>query len=518
MVTCHHIHNTTKIFCLPFNRWVEDIFVKIFNDFHWSTDMRDYLEQICEILNLTYTAVERHVPHRWLSCYDISVTTISLYDAYTVFYYSFMSSEDRKIYFDFILIIYKKYKVSLKGKVMIKEIQQKLQKKKLTVAGKDRKKALVSKIIVQNKKTLYILNFYISSLAILKEYVCLFQSNTPLVHKLHVKQLEIFKEFLAGFIEIDVSSMSADQVKDTKFLNLQDKSIFLPKKNMLIGSKNAKLITAEYQKDTILCDCLVLSKKAYIKTAEYLQLKLPLDNKVIKCMSGLDPAERVKSSNTSLLRNLPILVRNVLTSTEEELYEKELRKYQVSSLVPPYKDKDGKEINLDIWWAAVEGLNLFPCLTKMSMALMSCFHGPAVESSFNVMGDIIGIKSARMKISTYSSVQTVKYKLRSKKTLKKMSAIEMYGRKDAKYDPVDLQLSNNISTAYKCYRAEVDEINMEKERKRKSLEIKKVKMLSKKKSKEILAKAEKEAKLKFKKERLAKLNALVEKRKKHKSF
>ena len=206
----------------------------------------------------------------------------------------------------------------------------------------------------------------------------------------------------------------------------------------------------------------------------------------------------------------------MLSDIELEGYENEIRKFQISNLLPSPMDKDGKLIKLDIWWAAVNKLELFPSLTKMAMALMSCFHGPAVESSFNVMGDVMGVKSARMHVSTYSAVQTVKYKLRSKNILvKKMSAIEIYGRKDAKYDPVNKQLSKNISTASHKYRKELDELRIANEKKKENLEIKKVKLLSKKKSKEILAKAEKEAKLKFKKERLAKLKALAEKRRKN---
>ena len=49
----------------------------------------------------------------------------------------------------------------------------------------------------------------------------------------------------------------------------------------------------------------------------------------------------------------------------------------------------------------------------MSLALL-IFHGPGVESSFSVMGDVMDKKSGRMNVSTYSAIQMVKYSLNTK--------------------------------------------------------------------------------------------------------
>ena len=37
---------------------------------------------------------------------------------------------------------------------------------------------------------------------------------------------------------------------------------------------------------------------------------------------------------------------------------------------------------------------IYPALCKMTIGALSIFHGPRVESTFNVMGDIIGVRSA----------------------------------------------------------------------------------------------------------------------------
>ena len=38
----------------------------------------------------------------------------------------------------------------------------------------------------------------------------------------------------------------------------------------------------------------------------------------------------------------------------------------------------------------------------MVCALLSRFHGPVLKSSFNVMGDIIDVKSANTTVQTYA--------------------------------------------------------------------------------------------------------------------
>lgn len=58
--------------------------------------------------------------------------------------------------------------------------------------------------------------------------------------------------------------------------------------------------------------------------------------------------------------------------------------------------------------------------------ILSCFHGPQVESSFNIMNDVIDSKSGRINIDTYSSIQTVKYGIKSAEK----NAIEYFKKKD----------------------------------------------------------------------------------------
>ncbi|CAL8371647.1 unnamed protein product [Gadus morhua 'NCC'] len=95
------------------------------------------------------------------------------------------------------------------------------------------------------------------------------------------------------------------------------------------------------------------------------------------------------------------------------------------------------------WLAKVFNSQKFPALSKVVKAALSIFHGPLVEASFNLMGDIIDPKSSNMAIPTFNAFQTVKYTLKSGN----MSATQIFKRDDPKYGKLDQRLCQNIKTA-----------------------------------------------------------------------
>ena len=94
----YHIHNCCRAFCKPFNYWVEGLFGDLHTDFKWSSDLKEALAEMCLLLGVKFTVPERFVPHRWLSAHDLAVSTIRLLDVLKVFYFSFLSKNDKKTY------------------------------------------------------------------------------------------------------------------------------------------------------------------------------------------------------------------------------------------------------------------------------------------------------------------------------------------------------------------------------------------------------------------------------------
>ena len=91
----HHVHNGAKQFCMPFNKHVENLCDKLYFDFKWSQDLREHLWDICMILDITYTILERYFPHRWLSIYDVSMNLDRSSDALVIFCYLYLSGQDK---------------------------------------------------------------------------------------------------------------------------------------------------------------------------------------------------------------------------------------------------------------------------------------------------------------------------------------------------------------------------------------------------------------------------------------
>ncbi|KAG5276737.1 hypothetical protein AALO_G00109150 [Alosa alosa] len=93
--------------------------------------------------------------------------------------------------------------VSQTFKARIKFIHGDLRKKGMTQQGRDRKRRVTQKIWLQERETRLQLSAYMGILAILKEYVMVFQGSQTLVHKLHDRQLELFLTFLGCFVKAE---------------------------------------------------------------------------------------------------------------------------------------------------------------------------------------------------------------------------------------------------------------------------------------------------------------------------
>lgn len=173
--SCHHIHNACKQLCQPFDHWVEYMHSDIHNNLKWSPDLCQYFEEICLTLGIKFTMPQRFVSHRWLSCYDAYTNNIGMMDAFKVYYYSFLPENDKALYKQPTEDILSDRKVTQQGIKQIKTIWAELSRKKFTEDGMKRKERITKKVIIENKKTMLTMHFFISVLPLLKEYVTLFQ-------------------------------------------------------------------------------------------------------------------------------------------------------------------------------------------------------------------------------------------------------------------------------------------------------------------------------------------------------
>ncbi|KAG5286163.1 hypothetical protein AALO_G00011670 [Alosa alosa] len=172
--------------------------------------------------------------------------------------------------------------------------------------------------------------------------------------------------------------------------------------------------------------------KAYITCGKYMQVKLPLKSKTLQALSSIDPVVRGHSQAVTQLKELANILKHLVpTECDPSL---DILRYNVDPNLPNYQDGD----DIVKWWAHVFRLEKYPALTQVVRGALSIFHGPLVEASFSLMGDV-------MRIATFNAVQTVKYTLRSRGR----TGITMFKREDVKLGPVDKTVCRNIRAAGK---------------------------------------------------------------------
>ncbi|GBL77417.1 Proteasome subunit beta type-1, partial [Araneus ventricosus] len=65
---------------------------------------------------------------------------------------------------------------------------------------------------------------------------------------------------------------------------------------------------------------------------------------------------------------------NVVQDSEKEAYDLEIHNFQNDHF------SDIVEESVDLWWRDVENTSKYPLLSRMTFALLTCFHEPKVES------------------------------------------------------------------------------------------------------------------------------------------
>ena len=78
--TCHLIHGAMKRFCDPFLCFVEKVLHDLNVHTKFSSHIKDYLQEICSMLNLHYLTPPQHISHLWFSAYDCTNKILPMVD------------------------------------------------------------------------------------------------------------------------------------------------------------------------------------------------------------------------------------------------------------------------------------------------------------------------------------------------------------------------------------------------------------------------------------------------------
>nr|XP_047145782.1 uncharacterized protein LOC124818745 isoform X1 [Hydra vulgaris] len=301
---CHHVHNVVKKFTSFFGKVVENLLDDIYIDFKYSPDLRTFLKKIYQITGVTYNTPKQRVCHRWLSVLDCTLPMLEMMPAFTLIYSSWLSKQDISLYKDESDKILKR--LSNQSKKLIEKIKCKMQQKKLTKQGAERKARIVKSLFFRRNETLLYINLYVEILPIFKSFILTFEQKEPLVHRIYDEQIELVKTILTCFIKPKmIKNITGEKLK---FLNLKDKKMYRHSNYIYLGSNAEKylsriLIRNPDFKSSFLKTLL----KAYLESSVYLLNKLPFNNPLLKCLSAIDPMSQGHEITERMLKKLNFL-------------------------------------------------------------------------------------------------------------------------------------------------------------------------------------------------------------------
>jgi hypothetical protein len=231
--------------------------------------------------------------------------------------------------------------------------------------------------------------------------------------------------------------------------------------------------------------------KGLIACGKVLQKKMPLDNPFLQAAGGLNPKQVGSVALQKCLKLVTCLPNDVLAvAAPSQSGEKSGRHETVSEAAPSQSgEKSGgdetvsevdsepdcseaeaketlqaaysKELRtffgrdipamedqrVDEWWAEMFKRYQLPLLSRVVKAVLSTFHGPVVEGTFNIMGDVIDDRSGRMKMETFDAIQTTRYALMASG----QTSSTLFHRNQVMRDPINRRLVNNMTTARQAY-------------------------------------------------------------------
>ena len=334
--------------------------------------------------------------------------------------------------------------VSEEAQAAIFLLQMSQEEQQKSVTSSDRKDRIINSLFENRHETLAKINLFRGLLERFHGYVKVFQSEKPLVHTLHREMFNITREILGIFIKPEFISES---VRELLNIDVTDETLQKSDKDLQVGRyayvdlNKARL---EKKHHHWVHSLYIDLRAGYIKAAQKL-LKMPLGNQTLRKLSILDPHLANHGQASKSIKDLASCLPNVIDEAEAGSLAVEADKYttdlQVLDLASSYKEQR-MSIDLD-FWSKVFSFKTFnepryPVLQRLISALLSIFSGPLVESTFNIMDDIVEKDRSKLTVENYEAIAIVKTTLKRQK----VSAVKMV---------VDAQLKKCCIRAYANY-------------------------------------------------------------------
>lgn len=426
--TVHLVNNAMKTFFKPIDNefGVQSLANKIYYDIEDSPKAKHFFAQIQTILYGKTKSIIRPVPTRFLQMHDVSRRLIDIWDSLVLFYSQFVGQKEK-------LMVDKK-----KGDIfcsynldpaqvaamdnLLGDVKKAYKNSSQSSASKERKDFIILNVINKPHKSLLLLNLFKGMTEKCLPYVKKFQSSKPQVHEIHSDLSELLKEFLSGFIKPE--NIPLKSTTKMMCLDVADKALHLKDRLLSTGkycSEGLSFLHKDKSKNGHWLDKFYATLRAgYIDGAVSMK-SLPLTNPILKSLSFLSPSLQRNANTVSAISSLAKKLPNVILPSDIGSLEEEVRSYSVDyQIASSACDETSNTFRVDTdWWSKIfkrqsNGESKFPYLMKLVKALLTIFSGPVVESSFNVMSDILTDDRTNLTTHNFESLAIVKSYLSSR--------------------------------------------------------------------------------------------------------
>ena len=373
--------------------------------------------------------------------------------------------------------IFEEHQVSDEAQSAIVLTQMAQEKQQKSTTSSERKDRIINSLFLNRVETIVTLNMFRGLLSMFQSYVKSFQAEKPLIHTLHSRMVEMIQDVLGMFIKPE---HIPDRVGQLLKLDVTDISKHKADKNMGVG----KYAYTELSKARLDKTCQHWVSKLYqnLRTGYVMAgkkiLQMPIANKTIRLFSVLDPYfvghSQTEKSFMILAEKLPQL----FSADELGQLSVDVARYNVDQQVKQFASEYKEEDPIDtFFWKKVFSLQSFnqvkyPALKKIVTSLLTIFSGPLIESTFNIMDDIVEKDRTNMTVKNYEAVAIVKTALR-KKNIKSTNM------------KVSSNMKKSCISAYQTYKEYVKQVKEEKRRKHEETLKASVQLLKQEKAKRV---------------------------------
>ena len=291
------------------------------------------------------------------------------------------------------------------------------EKQQKSTTSSERKERIVDSFFLHRRESVLKMNIFQGLLGTFTGYIKAFQTEKPVIHTLHRKMLDVTKQLLGMFIKPECIP---DRVSQLLKLDVEDRNLQKPDKDLAVG----KYAYTELNKARVDKGCshwvtnLYSSlRTSYVMAAKKI-LQMPLNNKVIRLASVLDPDLIGHSQVESSMKKLGEEIPTLFCKEENGRLAMEVSRYSVDLQVRELSNNYNPEESVDTgYWSKVFSLTEFneiryPVMKKLVSAMLTIFSGPLVESSFNIMDDIVEKDRTKMTVVNYETIAIIKTFLR----------------------------------------------------------------------------------------------------------